>query len=223
MSNLSVFDSIGPIMVGPSSSHTAGAVRIGKLAKKIVGRKIKEVKIYLHGSFEKTYIGHGTDKALIAGLLGLSTDNELIKDSLRLASEENLNYEFLPINISDAHPNTVRLKIKDIDDRETVITASSIGGGNIVVTEVDGIKVDLTGKYFTLISIHNDKPGMIAKITNILQIFDVNIAVMKLARQNKGASATAIIELDQELSENAIDLIRDIPEIESVRIVNPIR
>ncbi|GAB6137956.1 L-serine ammonia-lyase, iron-sulfur-dependent subunit beta [Halanaerobaculum tunisiense] len=222
MSNLSAFNTLGPIMVGPSSSHTAGAVRIGNLAKEIVGNKLKEIKIYLHGSFKETYHGHGTDKALIGGLLGFSTENDLIKRSFEIAKEQGIQFEFYPIDLDNVHPNTLKLEITDSNKNKTTIVASSIGGGSVVVTKLNNIKVELKGEYYTLITRHQDQPGMIAKISKILQEYDLNIAKMKVLREKKGSLATAIIDLDQKIKDHILELIAKIPQIKSIKLVNPI-
>ena len=222
MDNLSAFDIIGPVMIGPSSSHTAGAVRIGNLAREIVENKIKDVKIYFHGSFKETYKGHGTDKAIIGGLLGLKTDNSKIKESFQLAEEEGFSFEFFPADLDNVHPNTVKLEITDLNDLQTTIVASSIGGGNIIVTELNGTKVKLKGEYYTLITFHNDQPGLIAKISEILQIYNLNIAEMEVLRKQKGSQATAIINLDQKVEEHILKLLRDIPGINNLKLVKPL-
>jgi len=222
MNNLSAFDIIGPIMIGPSSSHTAGAVRIGNLAREIVDHQLKDVKVYFHGSFKETYQGHGTDKAIIGGLLGLKTDNSSIKESFKLAETEGFSFQFLPIELDDVHPNTVKLEITDQNDTLTTIIASSIGGGNIIVTELNGTKIKLKGEYYTLITFHNDQPGLIAKISEILQIYNLNIAEMEVLRKQKGSQATAIINLDHKVEEHVLKLLRDIPGIDHLKLVKPL-
>ena len=222
MDNLSAFDIIGPVMIGPSSSHTAGACRIGNLAKEIVDNKLKDVKIYFHGSFKETYRGHGTDKAIIGGLLGLKTDDSKIKKSFQLAKEEGFSFDFLPVDLDDVHPNTMKLEIIDQNDVKTTIVASSIGGGNIIVTELNGTEVKLKGEYYTLITFHNDQPGLIAKISEVLQIYNLNIAEMEVLRKQKGRQATAIINLDQKVEEHVLKLLRDIPGIDHLRLVKPL-
>ena len=222
MDNLSVFDIIGPVMIGPSSSHTAGAVRIGNLAREIVDNKLKNVKIYFHGSFQKTYKGHGTDKAIIGGLLGLKTDNSKIKKSFQLAEKEGVSFEFFPTDLDDVHPNTMKLKIIDQNDIQTTIVASSIGGGSIIVTELNGTKVKLKGEYYTLITFHDDQPGLIAKISEILQIYNLNIAEMEVLRKQKGSQATAIINLDQKVEEHILKLLGDVPGINNSKLVKPL-
>jgi L-serine dehydratase len=222
MSNLSAFDILGPIMIGPSSSHTAGAVRIGNLAREIVGTKIKKANIYFHGSFKETYQGHGTDKAIIGGLLGLTTANSKIRNSFALARQAGIEFNFFPIDLSDVHPNTLKLELFAEDDKKTVLIASSVGGGNIIVTELNGIKVKLKGEYYTLITLHRDQPGIIARISEVLQQYNLNIAEMEVLREQKGSLATAIINLDQPAAKKVIELLVAIPDIETVKLVNPI-
>ncbi|MGM0549359.1 MAG: L-serine ammonia-lyase, iron-sulfur-dependent subunit beta [Bacillota bacterium] len=222
MNNLSAFDIIGPVMIGPSSSHTAGAVRIGNLAKEIVDNQLKEVKIHFHGSFKETYQGHGTDKAIIGGLLGLKTDDSKIKESFKLAKAEGFSFEFFPADLDDVHPNTMKLEIIDQDEIETTIVASSIGGGNIIVSELNGTEVKLKGEYYTLITFHSDKPGLIAKISEILQIYNLNIAEMEVLRKEKGSQATAIINLDQKVEKHILKLLSDIPGINNIKLVKPL-
>ncbi|WP_459840255.1 L-serine ammonia-lyase, iron-sulfur-dependent subunit beta [Halanaerocella petrolearia] len=222
MSNLSTFDILGPTMVGPSSSHTAGAVRIGNLAREIVGVDFNQVKIYLHGSFKETYQGHGTDKALVGGLLGLTTDNVAIKESFQLAEEKELKFEFIPIDLDDVHPNTIKLEIKDANGEITIIVASSVGGGSVVIKQIDDIKVDITGEYYTVITTHQDQPGIVAKVTKALEDSNLNIAFMKVLREYKGALATAVIELDEEIDQSTINAINNISEINDLKVVGPV-
>jgi L-serine dehydratase len=222
MSNLSIFDIIGPVMVGPSSSHTAGAVRIGNLAREIIGEEFNDVKVYLHGSFKETYQGHGTDKAIIGGLLGLKTDNPMIKEAFTLARARGLKYEFLPIDLDNAHPNTIKLVVSSINGKVINIIASSIGGGSVIINEIDGIKVGVTGELATLLTIHQDKPGIIAKISKILEDYKLNIAYMKVLREYKGSLATAVIEVDEEIKEDILDKIEEISEIEEIKLIGPI-
>lgn len=222
MDNLSAFDMIGPVMIGPSSSHTAGAVRIGNLAKEIVNNEYQEIKIYFHGSFKETYKGHGTDRAIIGGLLGYKTDDPAIKDSLTTAAEMGIKFEFLPIKLENVHPNTVKLEITDVDGVNTTITASSVGGGKIVVTRLNNTEVNLKGEYYTLITFHQDQPGLIAKISEILNIYNLNIAEMQVLRERKGHQATAIINLDHEIEDQILSLIRGIPGIKTSKLIKPL-
>ncbi|MFN2340565.1 MAG: L-serine ammonia-lyase, iron-sulfur-dependent subunit beta [Halanaerobium sp.] len=222
MDKLSAFDIVGPIMIGPSSSHTAGAVRIGNLAKEIVNNEYQEIKIYFHGSFKETYKGHGTDKAIIGGLLGYKTDDEAIRNSLTTAKEKGIKFEFLPIKLENVHPNTVKLEITDVDGVNTTITASSVGGGKIVVTRLNNTEVNLKGEYYTLITFHQDQPGLIAKISEILNIYDLNIAEMQVLREKKGHQATAIINLDHAIEDQILSLIRSIPGIKTSKLIKPL-
>ncbi|MCK8817546.1 L-serine ammonia-lyase, iron-sulfur-dependent subunit beta [Natroniella sulfidigena] len=223
MSKLSLLDIIGPIMLGPSSSHTAGAVRIGNLAREIVAEEIEEVKFHLHGSFKETYQGHGTDKALLGGLLGLSTADPKIKNAFELAEEKGIEFDYLPVELDGVHPNTAKLEIKDRTDKTTTIVASSVGGGSVVIKQIDGINVDLNGEYHTLITLHQDKPGVMAKISRVLEEDELNIAFMKVLREYKGALATAVIELDHNLTTKKLRAIKEIAEIKEARIIKPVK
>jgi L-serine dehydratase len=201
---MSLFDIIGPIMVGPSSSHTAGAVKIGYISRKLMGEKISLAEIFLHGSFLSTGVGHGTDKALIAGLLGMKADDGRIPDSFLVATEQNLIFNFHPINMNDAHPNSVILKLTGASERKLEIVASSIGGGRIMISKIDGLDANFCGDYPTLI-VHNvDQPGHVTEVTSMLAHKSVNIANMKLYRDSKGGNAVMIIECDQEIPSESI-------------------
>ena len=168
MKNYSAFDILGPIMIGPSSSHTAGAARLGKIAATIAAGEIVEVKFLLNGSFAKTYKGHGTDKALVAGILGFDPWDEEIKESFAIAKSRNLKFYFEEVVMEGAHPNTVKFLIKKRDNSISTITGSSIGGGNVIVTEINGMEIEFTGEYPTLIINHRDRPGMISKVSTII-------------------------------------------------------
>lgn len=148
---MNVFDIIGPVMVGPSSSHTAGAARIGKVARTILGEELKEAIIEMHGSFAKTYKGHGTDKALLAGLMGFEVDDDRIRNSLEIANQKGIKFIFNTAVMGNVHPNTARLNLTGESGRKVCVQGASIGGGNIVITEIDGIEVELTGNLHTLI------------------------------------------------------------------------
>lgn len=207
---LSVFDVIGPAMIGPSSSHTAGALRIARMAAKMVKHSILEVKFVLYGSFAQTYGGHGTDRALVAGILGFNTEDYRIKESFRYAREAGLLYSF-EVNAASsvAHPNTVDIIITDNTYEVTSITGISVGGGNVLIKRINGVEIDLTGEYHTLVVHHKDMPGTVAYITHILSEYDINIAFMKLYRENKGTDAYSIIEADQVILEDIIDKIEE--------------
>ena len=222
MANVGVFDVLGPIMIGPSSSHTAGAARLGKIANKIVNNKIKEVVFLLHGSFSKTYKGHGTDRALVAGILGMEPHDERLRDSLEIAKEEGIGIEFVPSDFGDVHPNTVKMLIKDINDIEWSVMGSSIGGGLVEITEVNGNKVEITGEYHTLITCHSDKVGTVSKVSTFLAEENINIACIKLVRSQKGQGATMTLELDGVPSQHITDKIKAIDGMNRVISINPV-
>ncbi|NEZ46886.1 L-serine ammonia-lyase, iron-sulfur-dependent, subunit beta [Clostridium niameyense] len=224
MKDYSVFDIIGPVMIGPSSSHTAGAARLAKVASSIVGdKKIVEVKFLLHGSFAKTYKGHGTDKALIAGILNMDPWDDRLRDSFSIAKDSGLKYEFIESDLGDVHPNTVKFIIKKEDGKISEIVGSSIGGGNIIITEIDGQPIEFTGNNPTIITHHKDVPGIISKISTMMYAEEINIATMKVFRQSKGLQATMTFETDAPIPKGIIDKIKTIPNIQNVKVINPIK
>lgn len=206
---MNIFDILGPIMVGPSSSHTAGAVRIGLVARKLLGEKPACMEMCLHGSFADTGEGHGTDKALVAGMLLMNTDDERIPHSFDIAKKEKLTVKKSIVNIKDAHPNTVLLKVIGINGTKLEIIASSLGGGRIKVVSLDGMKVSFTGDYPTLIIRNLDKPGPVAHVTDILLENNVNIANMQLYRDSKGGYAAMVIESDDKINGNIIKKLQE--------------
>ncbi|GAA5347210.1 L-serine ammonia-lyase, iron-sulfur-dependent subunit beta [Streptococcus uberis] len=212
----SVFDIIGPVMIGPSSSHTAGAVRIGKVVHSIFGEIPDEVTFHLYNSFAKTYQGHGTDKALVAGIMGFDTDNPDIKNSLEIAHQKGIKIYWDILKDSNApHPNTVKITVKK-GDKSMSITGISIGGGNIQVTELNGFSVSLSMNTPTLIIVHQDIPGMIAKVTDILSANDINIAQMNVTRESAGEKAIMIIEVDSRNCQDTVNQIERIPNLHNV-------
>lgn len=224
MKKYGVFDVIGPVMIGPSSSHTAGAARLGKIARVIAAEEIKEVKFELHGSFAKTYKGHGTDRALVAGILGMEPCDARLREALEIAEEIGLKIEFIEVkNGEETHPNTVKFYIKGVSGNEYTITGSSIGGGSIVVTEVNGNEVQFTGEYPTIIISNIDVPGVLSRVTSLLYEEGINIAFMKLYRRGRGKAATMIFEVDSVLGEDIIEKIKEIEEIRKVVKINPVR
>ncbi len=205
---MNIFDIMGPVMVGPSSSHTAGAVKIGYTARNLLKEEVKSVRIYLHGSFLATGKGHGTDRALIAGLLGMKPDDERIPDSFRIAAERELEFEFAEIELRNAHPNSVLLKLIGIGENKLEIVASSIGGGEIMINQIDGVEADICACNPTLIINNIDQPGHVSLVTSILGQKSVNIATMHIYRDRRGGKATMIIECDQEVSADAIEHLK---------------
>lgn len=218
----SIFDVIGPIMIGPSSSHTAGAARLGKIARYIANKDVKTVTFYLHGSFAETYRGHGTDRALTAGILGMEPYDEDLRLSLVLAKQNNLNINFIKTNLGNVHPNTVKIEIISSNGKLTTVTGSSLGGGTVVITEVNGFNVQITGKYYTLIIKHKDKKGVISKVSAILANNNINIATMKVKRKSKGLDASMIIESDDYISSEIIYEVKFIDIIDDVIKIEPV-
>lgn len=192
----SVFDIIGPVMVGPSSSHTAGAARIGKVVREIFGEQPTRVDIYLYESFAKTYRGHGTDVALVGGLLGMAPDDPQLPDSLKLAHERGIKVTFVPKNDKVDHPNTAKIVIQT-PARSMTVTGVSIGGGNIQISEINGFKLSLSMGTPTFITVHQDVPGMIARATDLLSANGVNIGTMTVTREAKGEQAIMVMEVDE--------------------------
>lgn len=213
---MNLFDIIGPVMVGPSSSHTAGAVKIGYICKKLLGEQISMANIYLHGSFLTTGKGHGTDLALIAGLLGMKPDDTRIPDSFEEAKRKGMNYSFGAIEVRDAHPNTVILKLIGLSGRELEIQAASLGGSRIQIGQIDGLDANFCGDYPTLI-VHNlDQPGHVTEVTSMLGHKSVNIAAMQLYRDRRGGDAVMIIECDQEVPADSIKWLEHLEGIRKV-------
>ena len=202
---MNLFDIIGPVMVGPSSSHTAGAVRIGNIARKLLGEEVAKAEIFFHGSFEMTGKGHGTDKAVLAGLMGLAVDDARIPDSFAVAKERGLDYVFKGIDLGDAHPNSVRLNLVGTSGKEQEIVACSVGGGQIQVREINGLSVCFSGDNPTLIIRNQDMPGMIKQVTGSLAFDDVNIGTMQTYRPSRGEDAVMIIECDREVPDCTIE------------------
>ncbi len=221
MKEFSIFDVVGPNMIGPSSSHTAGACRIGKAAYKMAAGDIKKVVFLLHGSFAKTYRGHGTDKALVGGVLGFDPDDERIKDSFDLAKKQGIEFTFQEEDLGDVHSNTVKIIVEKGNGDKIDLIGSSIGGGNIIVTEINGLTIEFTGEYDTLIISHVDKPGVIAKVTAVLALYDINIAFMRVYRHSKGQNAFMVIETDDKISPDIVTYIKKtIPEVPQAYLVN---
>lgn len=220
MSFISVFDVLGPNMVGPSSSHTAGAAAIALLARKMFPGDLKNVEFTLYGSFARTYKGHGTDRALLGGIMGFSPDDTRIPDSFAIAEKKGLSFRFLTnLTENGIHPNTVDIRMADDNERTLLVRGESIGGGKVRITRIDQVEVDFTGEYSTLIVIQQDKPGVIAHITNCLSEKKVNIAYMKLYREEKGSVAYSIVESDGNLPEDAADQIRRNPYVHDVMLI----
>ncbi len=205
---VSLLDIIGPIMVGPSSSHTAGACRLGLLARGLVGGTPERAKIELHGSFARTGEGHGTDKAIVAGLMGFRPDDARIRESLEIAEREGLSYVFEKTTLDEeAHPNSVRISLER-GERSAVMMGSSLGAGRVLVTQIDGFPVEVSGNYHTIVLVAEDTRGSIARIASLLADDGLNIATLRLTRQRRGGDAFMVIELDDFPDETVRDHIR---------------
>ena len=221
MAFISVFDVIGPNMVGPSSSHTAGAASIALLTKKMIGEKVKRIRFTLYGSFAQTYKGHGTDRALVGGILGFETDDERIRDSFELAKEAGLDFSFerSENDDDDIHPNTVDMEVEGFSGRKLYVRGESLGGGKVRLTRINGVKVYFTGEFHALIVIQRDYPGVVAGVTSVLSNYGVNIAYLRVFREEKGGLAYTIVESDEAISEEAVEEMKKNPAIEDIMLV----
>lgn len=215
----SVFDIVGPVMIGPSSSHTAGACRLGELARAIFGQPPVVARILLHGSFASTGPGHGTDIALVAGLLGMRPDDSRIPTALSLAQESGLTVSFCEVDLGDSHPNTVVFELEGAGGGSIVVRGSSVGGGDVVVTEIDRFDVEASGDFPLLVVGHVDRPGVIASVTGVLAQDAVNVASMQVSRERRGAGALMLIETDAEIGDATADRIAEQTDVTSVRRV----
>ena len=218
---MNLFDILGPVMVGPSSSHTAGAVRIGRMARRLLGEGTPQTaNIALSGSFAATGRGPGTDRALVAGLLGMQTDDEQIPDSFAIAQEAGMGFSFSRVNLSGEHPNTARLELVGKSGEALSMTASSLGGGRIMVVEMNGLRVSFSGDLPTLIVQNRDQPGHVRDVSGVLADDGVNIATLHLYRDYPGGSAVMIIETDKTVPEESLDTLRAIRGITGVTFVH---
>jgi len=211
----SVFDIIGPVMVGPSSSHTAGAARIGKVVHDIFGEKPDKITIDLYESFAKTYRGHGTDVAIVGGLLGMEPDDKRLSDSLKLAYEQGIKVAFVPKSDKVDHPNTAKINLVK-GDHELTVTGISIGGGNIQISEINGFKMSLSLGTPTYITVHQDVAGMIARVTDVFSNLKINIGTMTVTRASKGEKAIMIIEVDERRDRDKIlNQLKALPNVDN--------
>lgn len=217
----SVFDIIGPVMIGPSSSHTAGAARIGRMARQLFGRIPREARIEFCGSFAQTYQGHGTDVALVGGIMNFDTHDPRIKDALKIAEDIGLNVKITTIDLQGEHPNTAWISL--IDDAGTLkVKGISVGGGKIAMLEADGFAMNLSGDSWTTLVFHKDHFGMIASVARVLADHRINIARMEMSRKAKGQEALLIIETDQVILDSIGTQIAGIANVAHVRILPPL-
>ncbi|WP_258360722.1 L-serine ammonia-lyase, iron-sulfur-dependent subunit beta [Moorella sulfitireducens (nom. illeg.)] len=218
---MDAFQIIGPVMIGPSSSHTAGAVRIGRLARAILGEIPCRAEILLHGSYARAYRGHGTDRALVAGLLGFNVDDERVREALELALRQGLEVTFSEANLGDVHPNSVQLNLKG-RERDVHVLASSPGGGQVVIKKIDDFPVEMSCELPTLIATYPDRPGVIAAVTALLAGAGVNIAGMRVSRRAAGRQALMVMETDQPVPAGLVAALRSLPAIERVIAIDPV-
>lgn len=211
-----VFSIIGPSMVGPSSSHTAGAVRIGRAARRIFGAFPEQAEIVFYGSFAETYRGHGTDLAVVGGLMDFATDDMRIRNAIDLAEAAGMSLTFKTAQNVAFHPNTVLMKLKDEDGREDVVVGASIGGGNVEILGVNGFDVKFTMNYPVLVVFHKDTPGMVAHITRILDGGGVNIGYMDVDRKGRGGEAITVVETDEAVPHDLMEHIRSLGNVHRV-------
>ena len=218
--SMSIFDILGPVMVGPSSSHTAGAVRIGYAARQLLKDIPVKAEIGMYGSYAQPGKGHGTDKGIIAGLLDMHPDDIRIPDSFSIADKNNLKFSFYTASLRDAHPNTALIDLEGTNGRKLSVQASSLGGGRIMINQIDGIDVNFSAEKPTLI-VHNlDQPGHVAEVTSMLSHKCVNIATMQLYRDKRGGYAVMVLETDQEIPEESLKWLEHLEGVIKVTYVN---
>lgn len=201
---MNIFDIVGPVMVGPSSSHTAGAVRIGFVSRKLLGEPVKKVQLLLYGSFLSTGKGHGTDRALVAGLLGMQPDDERVPFSFEEAEKAGMKFCFGEANLKDAHPNSVVLMLEGVSGKKLEVIAASLGGGRMKICKIDGYEANFCAEYPTLIVQNLDQPGCVATVTTMLSELGINIATLQLYRDSRGGDAVMVVECDREVPADSI-------------------
>ena len=218
---MNLFDILGPVMVGPSSSHTAGAVRIGRMARSLLGQEPVHAQLLLHGSFASTGEGHGTHQALVAGLLGLAPDDPRVPGSFELAREKGLEFTFGACSLRDVHPNSVLIRLDGDRGGRLEVGASSPGGGRIRVFQVDGLDTSFSGELPTLVVHNTDQPGCVSQVTGVLAGRGLNVATLQLNRGGRGGSAVMVIECDQPIPDEAAREVRGLPGILRVNRYTP--
>lgn len=201
---MGIFDIIGPVMIGPSSSHTAGAARIGRMAREILGEPVVKAEITLYGSFSDTGKGHGTDKAIAAGLMGYLPESEEIREALELAKSKGIDMKFIFSSEESDHPNTAFIKAQGKSGHKVEVLGVSLGGGRIKITEIDGVSVEITGEEYTLITNHHDVPGIVADVSLRLAQNNINISNMRVFRKKKGLNAVMIVHTDHEVPQEIL-------------------
>lgn len=220
---MNAFDIIGPIMIGPSSSHTAGACRIGNYVRSIVNEDIFDATIKLSGSFKETFKGHGTDRAVVAGLMGFLPDDKRLPESLEIAKKEGRKFEIIPEDIELAHPNTAYITVRKKGGSVVEVEGASIGGGNIVIKKINGINVAINGKYDVIIVDHQDIPGMIHKITKVLYENKININGLSLSRTDVHSNAVVVVEVDDDVDSKVVDELKEIQDVHQVILLKALK
>lgn len=215
----SIFNILGPIMIGPSSSHTAGAQRLGLSAFMLANGDIKKVNFYLHGSFAQTYQGHGTDKALVGGVLGMKASDERIRNSIEIARKKGLDFSFIKKDLGEVHPNTVAMEVYKTNGEKIEIMGSSVGGGSVEIKSINGLSCLITGNYPTIVISHKDKVGMINNITQLLTKKNINIVSIKNNRNSRGENAFTVIETDESVCDVKKDIL-NIKDTYSAEVIN---
>ncbi len=213
---MEIFDILGPVMIGPSSSHTAGAVRMGNLASNLLNDRIVSAEIVLHGSFAMTAKGHGTDRAIIGGLLGFAPDDERIRDSFIHAEKRGLVYKFEASDLGSVHPNTALIRASGEKGRSIAVLLSSIGGGKIILSEIDGVMVRFEGKYPTLVIFNEDVPGVVVSVSSLIANQKINIVEMRVYQSEDNRNSVMIVNLDKPVDDNFLQNCRSVPEIEKI-------
>ena len=216
---MNLFDIVGPVMIGPSSSHTAGAARIGRVARRLLGEDVAEARVGFCGSFARTWRGHGTDRAVVGGLMDVAADDARLRDSLDEAKRRGLSVTFEEIQLKGAHPNTVRLRLRGVSGQRIEVTGASVGGGSIEIREIDGLSLRVTAQKHTLIIAHRDTPGIIARVSSLLAGAPVNIATMQVARSAAGGKAMTTMELDELPPDEIIAALKVMKGVESVTLL----
>ena len=216
---MNLFDIVGPVMIGPSSSHTAGAARIGRVARRLLGEDVAEARVGFCGSFARTWRGHGTDRAVVGGLMDVAADDARLRDSLDEAKRRGLSVTFEEIQLKGAHPNTVRLRLRGVSGKRIEVTGASVGGGSIEIREIDGLRLRVTAQKHTLIIAHRDTPGIIARVSSLLAGAPVNIATMQVARSAAGGKAMTTMELDELPPDEIVAALKVMKGVESVTLL----
>ena len=217
--DISIMDVIGPVMIGPSSSHTAGAARLGAAASSLCESTFNKVEFGLHGSFAKTYRGHGTDLALLAGVLGMGPEDERIPDAFQIAQEKGVSWNFYETILDNVHENAVEIQLFDDDKKVLDMVGSSIGGGRILINKLNDCRIDLSAELPAIVIHHLDRKGVIHKITSVLVEEDMNVGTLKLTMTTKGDHALSIIEVDEPVEAHVIERLSGLTYVISVQAV----